>query len=79
MGFGTLPYDGILDYYFEAEDGTPLNLIFEPLRGSDAKAAHAKLLNDRLLRPVPEGGKRGAELATVRKVLAGMRRRNRLD
>ena len=78
VGYGSLAYDGIQDYYFEAEDGTPLNLLFEPMRGSDVKAAHAKLLNDRLLRPIPCDTTRAKELQTVRWVLAKLRHRNRL-
>lgn len=79
MGAGSLPQDGITDYYFEAEDGTALNLIFESMRGSDVKAARAKLLNDRLLVPLPDSGARAGELATVRAILARLRRRNRVD
>lgn len=78
MGFGTLPYDGISDYYFEAEDGTALNLIFEPMRGSDAKAALAKLLNDRPLTEAPDTSKRGQELQTVRWLLSRLRKRNKV-
>lgn len=77
-GFGSLPQDGNLDYYFEAEDGQAVNLIFETKRGSDVRAAHAKLLNDRLLRPVADSGPRGRELQTVRRLLAQVRKRNKL-
>lgn len=78
MGHGTLPYDGISDFYFEADDGTALNLLFEPMRGSDAKAALAKLLNDRPLQPMDDDSTRGKELKTVRWVLERLRRRNKV-
>ncbi len=78
MGYGTLPHDGILDYYFEDMDGFALNLIFESLRGSDVNAAHTKLLNDRLLTPVVDDSPRARDLKLVRTLLARLRKRNKI-
>lgn len=78
MGFGSLPHDGISDYFFEAMDGTALHLIFETMRGSDVKAAQTKLINDRLLSPILDNSARTRELKTVRWLLTGLRKRNKV-
>jgi hypothetical protein len=75
MGIGCLPYDGILDYYFEGEDGAFTHLIFEPLRNPLADANHADMLENAWLSPVPSHSQRSRDLQIVRSVLIRLRAR----